>query len=153
MLVSLRGGIQNIQADAAILKIASQKMLAMTRKTRVPERFLRGLSSWKGVIMYAVVQVGSSQFKINEGDEIDADRMEDEKGKDFNLPKVLMFVKDDDIRIGRPFLEDVKVTAKVVKHRSDKKVIAFKYRRRKNSSSKTGHRQKFTVLNITKIQG
>jgi hypothetical protein len=45
MLVSLRGGIQNIQADAAILKIASQKTLAMTRRTRVPERFLRGLSS------------------------------------------------------------------------------------------------------------
>ena len=103
--------------------------------------------------MYVVVQVGSSQFKISEGDAIDVDRMEDEKGANFHLPKVLMFVKDNDIRIGRPSLEDVKVAAKVVKHRLDRKVIAFKYRRRKDSASKRGHRRKLTVLNITKIQG
>ena len=62
-----------------------------------------------------------------------------------------MFAKGSDIRIGQPYLKDVKVTAKVVQHHSDDKVVAYKYRKRKNSASKVGHRQKLTALNITKI--
>jgi len=101
--------------------------------------------------MYAVVQIGSSQFRISEGDIVYATRLRGEVGKDIQLDKVLLFAKGADIRIGQPFLKDVKVTAKVEKHFLDNKVTAFKYRRRKNSSSKIGHRQKLTALNITKI--
>ncbi len=101
--------------------------------------------------MYAVVQVGSSQFKVAEGDVIDVDRINGEEGKKINIDQVLMFVNGADIRIGQPFLEDIKVSAKVVKHLLDAKVVAFKYRRRKDSSSKVGHRQRLTTLNITKI--
>ncbi|MCA9393376.1 MAG: 50S ribosomal protein L21 [Candidatus Omnitrophica bacterium] len=101
--------------------------------------------------MFAVVQIGSDQFKVSEGDLIAADRMTDEEGKSVTLDKVLVFAKGADIRIGKPFLKEVKVQAKVVSHVLDDKVTAFKYRNRKDSASKIGHRQQLTALSIEKI--
>ena len=101
--------------------------------------------------MYAVVQVGSTQYKVSEGDTIETNRLESEKGKNVTLDKVLLYVDGQDIRIGQPFLKEAKVTAKVLEHPLAKKVIAFKFRRRKNYSKKIGHRQRLTLLNITKI--
>jgi large subunit ribosomal protein L21 len=101
--------------------------------------------------VYAIIQVGSSQVKVSEGDVIDAHSIGEEVGQDVILDKVLLFAKDADIRIGQPYLSDVKVTARVVEHDLNDKVVAFKYRKRKNSASKKGHRQKRTVLNITTI--
>ncbi len=101
--------------------------------------------------MYAIVQVGSSQMKVSEGDVIDAHRVKEEAGKSITLDKVLLFAKGTDIRIGQPYLKDVKVTAKVVGHHSDDKVVAYKYRLRKKTARKVGQRQKLTALNITKI--
>ncbi len=105
--------------------------------------------------MFAVVEVGASQFKVSEGDKIEIaqlETLENEEGKNITLDKVLMFVNDSDIRVGQPYLKDVKITASVMKHHRGKKVIAFKFRRRKRYSKKTGHRQDLTTLNITKIQ-
>ena len=101
--------------------------------------------------MHAIVQVGSVQHKVSEGDKIDINRLPDEEGKNITLDKVLFFAKDNDIRIGHPFLKDVKVTALVLKHHLGEKLIAFKFRRRKNYAKKKGHRQQLTTLNITKI--
>jgi large subunit ribosomal protein L21 len=101
--------------------------------------------------MYAIVQLGSSQFKVAEGDVIDVHRLKGDAGKSITFDKVLLFSKGSDVRIGQPFLTDVKVTAKVVRHDSGKRVIALKYRRRRNSATKTGTRPKLTALNITKI--
>jgi len=101
--------------------------------------------------MFAVVQIGSLQYKVAEGDTIDADRLEGKEGKSITLDQVLLYTNGSDIRVGQPFLKDVKVTATVVKHLLDKKVIAFKYRRRENSKRTKGHRQQLTALNITKI--
>ena len=101
--------------------------------------------------MYAIIQVGSSQYKVAEGDVINVNRMKEDVGNDVDLDKVLMYAKEKDVRIGQPYLSDVKVTAKVVDHSLDKKIIAFKYRRRKDSATKTGHRQRLTALNIKKI--
>ena len=81
--------------------------------------------------MYAIVQVGSSQMKVSEGDVVDAHRIKEEAGKSITLDKVLLFAKGSDIRIGQPYLKDVKVTAKVVQHHLDDKVVAYKYRKRK----------------------
>ena len=101
--------------------------------------------------MHAIIQVGANQYKVSEGDTIDTNRLEGDEGKSITLDKVLFFAKENDIRVGKPYLKDVKVTAKVVKHGLDKKVIAFKFRRRKNYARTVGHRQKLTTLNITKI--
>ena len=101
--------------------------------------------------MYAVVQLGSSQFKVAEGDVIDADRIKEDDGKTIVLDKVLIFAKGADIRIGQPYLKDVKVEAKIVKEHLGEKVISFKYRRKKNSATKTGSRSKLTALSIIRI--
>ncbi len=103
--------------------------------------------------MFAVVEVGSSQFKVSEGDIISANRIDGKEGDDIILDKVLLFADGEDIRVGRPYVDGVKVMAKITSHFLDKKVVAFKYRRRKDSATKKGHRQKLTALNIIKIQG
>ena len=101
--------------------------------------------------MYAIVQLGTNQYKVKEGDTIDANRLNEKEGKDLTFDKILLYVNGNDIRVGQPYLKDVSVTAKVVEHTKDKKVIAFKFRRRKESSTIRGHRQRLTALNITKI--
>ena len=101
--------------------------------------------------MYAVVQLGSSQYKISEGDIIEADRLEEEKGKSITLDKVLLFADGKDVQIGQPYLKNIKVTAKVVGDTLGEKLIAFKSRSRTANVWKKGHRAKLTTLNITKI--
>ena len=101
--------------------------------------------------MYAIIQIGSSQFKVAQGDMISVNRKNSEIGKSVRIEQVLLFAKGSDVRIGRPFVEDVKVTAKVIAHDLGCKLTAFTYRKRKNSAKKIGHRQKLTTLNITKI--
>ncbi len=101
--------------------------------------------------MYAIVQVGNTQFKVAEGDVINAHRFQEDAGAKVSIDKVLLFSDGKDVRIGQPFLKDVKVTAKVVDHNKADKVTALHYRRRKDSSTKRGHRQKHTSLSIEKI--
>lgn len=102
--------------------------------------------------MYAVVQVGTHQYRVSEGDVIDAHRIPGEAGQEVVLDRVLMTANGSDIRVGRPFLKDVTVKAKLMRHGLGDKVVAFKFRRRKQSSSRRGHRQKLTSLTITKIE-
>ena|SRR3989338_7384868 len=101
--------------------------------------------------MYAVVQIGSKQYKVTQGDSITADRLSDEVNKTVTLDHVLLYVDGPDVRVGQPYLKDVKVSAKVLDHSLGNKVIALKFRRRKDSTTKRAHRQKLTALNITKI--
>jgi len=103
--------------------------------------------------MFAIIQIGSTQYKVAEGDVIKPLRLKEEEGKTIKLDKVLLYSKDADVRVGQPFLKDVKVEAKVIKQQLGRKVTSLKYRRRKNSETKTRHRSKLTVLNITKISG
>ena len=101
--------------------------------------------------MFAIVEINGSQYKIAEGDTIIVNRLPDEEGKDVALEKVLLFSSGEELRVGQPFLKDVKIKAKVVSHSQAKRQIAFKFRRRKNSQTLRGHRQQLTSLNITKI--
>ena len=101
--------------------------------------------------MFAIVQVGSQQYRVKEGDTIETQRLDDKEGINVSLDKVLMISDGSTVKVGQPYLKGVKVTAKVVDHSLDEKVISFKYRRRKNSLWKKGHRQQLTTLHITKI--
>jgi len=101
--------------------------------------------------MYAIVKIGNSQFKVSEGDTIEADRLQEKEGKNIKLDKVLLFSKGNEVRIGQPYLDDVKIEASVVRHVADRKVLAVKHRKRKNSTRTVGQRHKYTTLNITKI--
>src|SRR6185295_6690715 len=101
--------------------------------------------------MYTIVKVGSSQYKVSEGDTIHVKHIETEEGKTVTLDKVLLLDDGTDVRIGQPYLKNVKVTAKVVKQTLGEKLIAFKFRRRKNYAKKKGFRAQLTELTISKI--
>ena len=99
---------------------------------------------------YAIIRTGGRQYRVAEGDTVDVDLLDVEPGKTATLGDVLMHADDDKITHGSP-IEGAKVTAEVVEHRKDKKVIAFKYRRRKGYHRTVGHRRKLTRLKIKSI--
>ena len=101
--------------------------------------------------MFAVVQVGNSQYKVSEGDCIKANRLDFDKGQSIVLDKVLLYSDGKNVKLGRPYLKDVEIKAIVVNLMRAPKVIAFKYRKRKDSARTHGHRQDLTVLKIAKI--
>lgn len=101
--------------------------------------------------MFAVVQVGAAQYQVSQGDVIRVERLDYEAGKSIDLEKIVLFVDGDDVRVGQPYVKNVRVAAKVLSETKTKKTLAFKYRKRKNSSSQRGHRQTLTTLSITQI--
>jgi large subunit ribosomal protein L21 len=101
--------------------------------------------------MFAVVQLGGQQYKVAEGDRVEVDRMDKSEGKDIKLDQVMLLADGKDIQIGQPYLKDVNVTAKVIRHYLADKGMAFKYRKRKNYAKKKGHRRQLTELAITSI--
>ncbi|MFH0754766.1 MAG: 50S ribosomal protein L21 [Candidatus Omnitrophota bacterium] len=102
--------------------------------------------------MYAVIQLGSFQFKVAEGDMIDAPKLDSEVGQTLDISDVYLYANGDDVRVGDPLVKNVKVHAKIVRHLLDEKDISFKFRKRKDARKTIGHRQQLTALNITKIE-
>ncbi len=100
----------------------------------------------------AVVRIKDVQFRVHENDLIKVPRLEDEVGSQIELDEVLL-LGGDEIRVGSPTVEGARVRAEVVEHGRDKKIVVFKMKRRKNYRRKHGHRQQFTHLRITGIEG
>lgn len=101
--------------------------------------------------MYSVIDFCGQQFKVSAGDKINVLSLEGEVGKELELSKVLLFSDGAETVIGKPYLADAKVRAKVLLHTRDDKVVVFKKRRRKDYKKKTGHRQDLTELLITEV--
>ncbi|HOW43110.1 MAG TPA: 50S ribosomal protein L21 [Candidatus Omnitrophota bacterium] len=101
--------------------------------------------------MFAVIALGGKQQMVKEGDIIDVEKQEAEKGAKLHIKDVLLVVDGDDIRIGQPYVKDASVEATVVRQIKADKVVTFKYRRRKSSHTTKGHRQQLTKLEIKKI--
>ena len=101
--------------------------------------------------MYAVVQTGGKQYRVSQGDTLKVEKLAAEEGASVELDKVLMIADDDDIRVGRPYVEGGKVTAMVKAHGRAKKVKIVKFKRRKQHLKRQGHRQSYTELEITGI--
>jgi len=102
--------------------------------------------------MYAIIEVGGKQYIVKKGDIIEVEKLDAEKGKEITLKKVLLAFKNKQIEIGQPYLKDSSVQAKVLGHKRAAKVISYKYRRRKSSHWKKGHRQELTVLEIKELK-
>ena len=100
---------------------------------------------------YAIIEDGGKQYKAVEGNTIEVDRFEAEVGEQVDLRRVLMVVNDDKVRIGTPVLEDTTIQAKVVAQVKGPKIVVFRYRPKKRYRVKTGHRQKYTRLEIEAI--
>lgn len=103
--------------------------------------------------MYAIIEVGAKQYKVKEKDLISVETQDQKPGKEFAIGKVLLVKDGKDLHVGKPHLKDHKVLAKVVKEIRGEKLISFKYRRRKDSRWKKGHRQNLSVVEIVKIGG
>ena len=102
--------------------------------------------------MYAVIKTGGKQYRVTEGDRLRVEKLAGDVGATLTFDEVLM-LGGDKVSIGTPLVSGAKVTATIVAQDRDKKIIVFKFRRRKNYRRKTGHRQPFTALEITGITG
>lgn len=102
--------------------------------------------------MYAIIETGGKQYRVQEGDIIQIEKLDAEVGNNVSFDKVLAVSNDDgSVVFGKPLLEDKKVEAKVLEHGKDKKIIVFKYKAKKNERKKQGHRQPYTKVQIEKI--
>ncbi|MGI8436484.1 MAG: 50S ribosomal protein L21 [Chthoniobacterales bacterium] len=100
---------------------------------------------------YAIIKTGGRQHRVAEGDIIDVDFLDAEVGKEGVFADVLFIGDGDNVRHGSPLIEGATVHGEVLEQRKDKKVIAFKYRRRKGYHRTVGHRRKLTRIKITGI--
>jgi len=103
--------------------------------------------------MYAVFTTGGKQYRASEGDVVRVEKLDVEKGATVELDQVLMVGEGDDVRIGTPTVEGGKVTAEVVDHGRGEKIRIIKFRRRKHHMKQMGHRQYYTEIKITGIEG
>jgi large subunit ribosomal protein L21 len=103
------------------------------------------------IMTYAIIKTGGRQFRVAEGDTLDVDLLDVEAGKTATFGDVLMFADGKDVSHGDPLISGAKVTAEVVEQRKDKKVVAFKYKRRKGYHRTVGHRRKLTRVKIKSI--
>ena len=103
--------------------------------------------------MYAVIETGGKQYKIQEGDILSVERLGAGEGEKVSFDKVLLVSGEDGIRVGKPYVEGAAVEGEVLFHGKGKKIIVFKYKAKKNYRKKQGHRQPFTRVKITKING
>ena len=103
------------------------------------------------LIMYAVIETGGKQHKVEEGQTLLIDLISDDKKK-ITFDNVLLDSDDKTVEIGQPYLSNVKVTAKIVEEVKGTKISIIRFRRRKHSMRKQGHRVKYTKIEIDKIK-
>ncbi|KUK14124.1 MAG: 50S ribosomal protein L21 [Clostridia bacterium] len=101
--------------------------------------------------MYAVVEIGGKQYIVEQGSVIKVEKLDAPEGHFLEVDKILFLKTDDGSLIGSPYVEGAKVRFKVLEHGKDKKIIVFKYKRKKNYRRKRGHRQLFTKLEVENI--
>lgn len=102
--------------------------------------------------MYAIIVTGGKQYRVQEGDVIFVEKLPNDVNSTVEINEVLAVSKDGKLTVGSPLVEGAKVTATVLKHGKEKKVIVFKYKRKKDYRRKQGHRQPYTQLKIEKIE-
>ena len=99
----------------------------------------------------AIFETGGKQYKVKEGDEIFIEKLDAEEDEKVKFDKVLAVFREEDSKIGSPYLKGASVTAKVIKSGKAKKIIVYKMKRRKGYHKKQGHRQPYTKVEIVKI--
>jgi len=101
--------------------------------------------------MFAVVDIAGQQLKVEENKKYYVRRLQNEPNTSVDFDKVLLVSDGDDTKIGAPTVNGIKVSAKVIEHLKDDKVIVFKKKRRKSYRKKNGHRDFLTQIEVTKI--
>ncbi|MGE5329376.1 MAG: 50S ribosomal protein L21 [Deltaproteobacteria bacterium] len=101
--------------------------------------------------MYAVLETGGKQYRVQEGDIVFVEKLNAEEGQEVNFETVLAVSTDKGLEVGTPYVKAASVSAKVLKQGRGEKIIVFKYKAKKNYKKKQGHRQAYTKIQIAKI--
>lgn len=101
--------------------------------------------------MFAIIKSGGKQYKVRENMELKIEKIEKSIGTQIEFTAVLMLQESSNIKIGNPTVKNAKVIAEIVSHGRNKKVQIIKFRRRKSSMNRAGHRQYFTAIKIKEI--
>jgi large subunit ribosomal protein L21 len=101
--------------------------------------------------MYAVVATGGKQYKITEGETLRIEKVDGNVGDSFTFDQVLMVADGENLAVGEPMVAGASVSAHIVEQGKSKKILVFKYKRRKRYRRKQGHRQPFTAVKIDNI--
>ena len=101
--------------------------------------------------MYAIIETGGKQYKVEAGDSVYIEKLDVTQDDEVSFDKVIAVGKDDGMTVGAPYVEGATVTAKVIKNGRAKKIVVFTYKSKKNEKRKKGHRQPYTKVEITAI--
>ena len=101
---------------------------------------------------YAIFRAGGRQFRAAEGDTLLVDRLDAQPGEEVRFDQVLL-VQGDTVKVGSPLVAGAAVVAQVEKETKGDKLVVFKFKRRKNYARKAGHRQRYTRVKVTRIEG
>jgi len=101
--------------------------------------------------MYAIIETGGKQYKVQEGDILSVEKLNAGEGESVEITRVLAVVKDGEVVVGKPVVEGAKAVLKVLEHGKGEKVLIFKYKPKKNSRRTRGHRQPYTKVAVEKI--
>ncbi|MFL8951622.1 50S ribosomal protein L21 [Helcococcus kunzii] len=101
--------------------------------------------------MYAIIKTGGKQYQVKEGDILKVEKLDVEQGSTYDFEEVVLVSNDGDVKVGSPFVEGAKVSAEVLEHGKNRKVVVFKYKPKKGYAKKQGHRQPFTRVRINRI--
>jgi large subunit ribosomal protein L21 len=100
---------------------------------------------------YAVIRTGGKQYRVSPGELLRIEALPGDKGSDITFSEVLLTAAEGAVQVGTPLVSGVTVSARIVDHGKEKKIVVFKKKRRKNYSRKQGHRQHFTAVQIKTI--
>jgi len=101
--------------------------------------------------MYAIVETGGKQYKVQEGDTLRIEKLDNEAGVVVDFDKVVAVVNDGQAVFGRPYVEGAKVSAKIAGHGKGDKILVFKYKPKKKYRKLRGHRQQYTDVVVESI--
>ncbi|MUT64534.1 50S ribosomal protein L21 [Paenibacillus sp. NEAU-GSW1] len=102
--------------------------------------------------MFAIIETGGKQYKVQEGDIIYIEKLDVTEGENVTFDRVLAVSKGDGLVTGAPVVSGATVSGKIEKHGKGQKIIVYKYKAKKNYRRKQGHRQPYTKVTIEKIQ-
>ncbi len=103
--------------------------------------------------MYAMVEIKGKQYKAEKGAVLKVDKIDGEKGDAVDFDSVLLLNNDGSVKIGTPYVEGVSIKTTIEEHKKGKKIVIFKFKRRKGYRRKQGHREIYSYLKVNEITG
>ena len=102
--------------------------------------------------MYAIIKTGGKQYRVQQGDTLQVEKIKGEEGSEIQFNDVLMYSDGEEITLGEPVIDTAMVKAHILDQGKKKKIIVFKYKRRKGYRRTRGHRQNYTAVKIDSIE-